>query len=56
MQLAGLSLFAAEKLRGGPLGDAIDFKQFSQTISRVKETYGSSTRVREMLQVIDSLR
>jgi len=56
MQLAGLSLLAAEKLRGGPLGDAIDFKQLTHSTSLVKEVYGNSTRVAEMLQVIDSLR
>jgi Mg-chelatase subunit ChlD len=56
MQLAGLSLLAAEKLRGGPLGAAIDFKQFTESITKVKESYGSSIRVQEMLQVIDSLR
>jgi uncharacterized protein involved in exopolysaccharide biosynthesis len=56
MQLAGLSMLAAEKLRGGALGDAIDFKQFARSTSLVKESYGSSTRVAEMLRIIDSLR
>jgi Mg-chelatase subunit ChlD len=55
MQLAGLSLLAAEKLRGGPMADAIDFKQFAQQRSLVKQFYGSSKRVADMLQVIDSL-
>lgn len=56
MQLAGLSLLAAEKLRGGPLADAIDFKQLTGPTSLVKQFYASSPRVADMLQVIDALR
>jgi Mg-chelatase subunit ChlD len=56
MQLAGLSLLAAEKLRGGPLGDAIDFKQHAGSAASVKQFYGSSPRVADMLQVIEKLK
>ncbi|HEX7262381.1 MAG TPA: von Willebrand factor type A domain-containing protein [Luteolibacter sp.] len=56
MQLAGLSLFAAEKLKGGPLGDAIDFKQLAGSTAVVKQFYGNSPRVSEMLQVIEKLK
>ena len=56
MQLAGLSLLAAEKLRGGPLADAIDFKQLTGSSTFVKQFYGSSPRVSEMLRVIDALK
>ena len=56
MQLAGLSLLAAEKLRGGPLADAIDFKQLTGPGALVKQFYGSSPRVSEMLRVIDALK
>ena len=56
MQLAGLSLLAAEKLRGGPLGDAIDFNQFAGPRALVKQVYGCSTRVADMLRVIDALK
>lgn len=56
MQLAGLSLLAAEKLRGGPLADAIDFKQLTGPTSLVKQFYASSPRVADMLQVIDALK
>ena len=56
MQLAGLSLLAAEKLQGGPLADAIDFKQLTGPTSQVRQFYGSSLRVSEMLQVIEKLK
>ena len=56
MQLAGLSLLAAEKLKGGPMADAIDFKQLTGPSAFVKQFYGGSTRVGDMLRVIDSLR
>lgn len=56
MQLAGLSLLAAEKLRGGPFADAIDFKQLTAPQAMVKQFYGGSTRVGDMLRVIDALR
>jgi len=56
MQLAGLSMLAAEKLKGGPLADAIDFRQLSGSQSLVKQFYGSSPRVADMLHVIDLLK
>ena len=55
MQLAVLSMFAAEKLRGGPLADAIDFKQWTTPRANVKQFYGNTGRVAEMLRMIDSL-
>ncbi len=56
MQLAGLSMLAAEKLKGGPLADAIDFRQLSGSHSLVKQFYGSSPRIADMLHVIDRLK
>ena len=56
MQLAGLSMLAAEKLKGGPLADAIDFNQLTGPRSLVKQFYGSSRRVTDMLHVIDLLK
>lgn len=56
MQLAGLSLLAAEKLQGGPLADAIDFNQLTGPSAFVKQFYGSSPRVGDMLRVIDALK
>jgi secreted protein with Ig-like and vWFA domain len=55
MQLAVLALFAAEKLRGGPLAEAIDFKQLAEPRANVKRFYGNTGRVAEVLHMIDSL-
>jgi Mg-chelatase subunit ChlD len=55
MQLAVLAMFTAEKLRGGPLGDAIDFKRLAEPRANVKRIYGNSARVVEVLHMIDSL-
>lgn len=55
LQLAGLSLLAAEKLRGGPLAEAIDFKQFVAPRATVKQFYSNSRRVAEMLEMVDKL-
>ncbi len=56
MQLAGLSLLAAEKLKGGPLADAIDLAQFARPTSQVKQFYATSPRVADMLRVLDALK
>ncbi|MEI6655857.1 MAG: von Willebrand factor type A domain-containing protein [Verrucomicrobiota bacterium] len=55
MQLAGLALLAAEKLRGGPLADAIDFKLLAAPRATVKQYYSNSRRVAEMLEVVGKL-
>ncbi len=56
MQLAGLSMLAAQKLRGGPLAEAIDFKQLAAPAASVKQILGGNEGVAEMLQVIDALK
>lgn len=55
MQLAGLALLAADKLRGGPLADAIDFKLLAVPRATVKQYYSNSRRVAEMLEVVGKL-
>ena len=55
LQLAGLAMLAAEKLRGGPLADAIDFKQLAASRATVKQFYSNSRRVAEMLEMINKL-
>lgn len=55
MQLAGLSMLAAEKLKGGPYGQAINFRNFSSSIFQVKHYYAGSGSVSDMLQMIDTL-
>lgn len=56
LQLAGLSMLAAEKLRGGALADAIDFNRLVEPAASVKHHYGASPRVAEMLKVVDELK
>ena len=56
MQLAVLSMLAGEKLKGGPLADAIDFKQFAESQSNVKHHYGNTGRVAEMLNMVNALK
>jgi von Willebrand factor len=52
MQLAGLSLLAAEKLNAGPLASMIDFKKLRSSLTLVGQAYPDQPRVAEMLQVI----
>ncbi|MDP3851421.1 MAG: von Willebrand factor type A domain-containing protein [Luteolibacter sp.] len=56
MQLAVLSMLAAEKLKGGPLADAIDFQQLADPCANVKGFYGNTGRVGEMLRMLDALK
>ena len=56
MQLAVLSMLAAEKLKGGPLAEAIDFKQLAEPRANVKRFYGNTGRVGEMLRMVDALK
>lgn len=55
MQLAGLATLAAGKLRGGPAADAIDFRKLADVRARVKQAFGGSPRVAELLEMINSL-
>lgn len=56
MQLAVMSMLAGEKLRGGPLADAIDFKSLGKVRAALRQHYGSDRRIAEMLQMIDQLK
>lgn len=55
MQLAGLSLLAAEKLNAGPLADVIDFKKLRSSQTLVSQSYPDQPRVAEMLRVIQQI-
>ena len=55
MQLATLAMLAAAKLRGGPLAEAIDFRQLAAPRASVKHFYGTTGRAAEMLRMIDGL-
>jgi secreted protein with Ig-like and vWFA domain len=56
MQLATLAMFAAEKLKGGPLGEAIDFRQFAEPQANVKRFFGGDARVAEVLRMVEMLK
>jgi uncharacterized protein involved in exopolysaccharide biosynthesis len=56
MQLATLAMLAAEKLKGGPLAEAIDFKQLTTPAANVKQHYGNHGRPAEVLRMVDSLK
>jgi tetratricopeptide (TPR) repeat protein len=56
MQLAALAMLAAEKLKGGPLAEAIDFKQLADPQANVKRFYGTNGRAGEVLNMVDALK
>lgn len=55
-QLATLSLLAAQKLQGGPLADAINLRNFSETLARLKQAYAKDEKTTQMLTFIDRLK
>jgi len=56
MQLATLAMLAAEKLKGGPLGEAVDFRQLAAAQAEVKAHYSGNARIAELLQMIEMLK
>jgi uncharacterized protein YegL len=56
MQLATLAMLAAEKLKGGPMAEAIDFKQLATPAANVKQHYGNQGRPAEVLRMVDALK
>jgi Ca-activated chloride channel family protein len=56
MQLAGLAMFAAEKLGKGPMAEAIDFGQLGKVLAPVKARYAGSTAVAELGEMIERLK
>ena len=55
-QLATLSLLAAQKLQGGPLADAINIHDFSETLARLKQTYAKDAKNTQVLSFIEDLK
>ncbi|MES2996509.1 MAG: von Willebrand factor type A domain-containing protein [Verrucomicrobiota bacterium] len=55
MQLAVLAMLAGEEIKGGPLAEAIDFKEMSKMTAEVKRYYRNSRKVAELLDVVDRL-
>ena len=56
MQLAALSLLAAQKLQPGPLADAINFRDLAATIAAVKQAYAHSPQAQQMITLINALK
>jgi len=56
MQLAALSLLAAQKLQTGPLADAINFRDLAPTIAAVKQAYARSPEAQQMITLINALK
>ena len=56
MQLAALSLLAAQKLQPGPLADAINFRDLAPTIAAVKQAYAHSPQAQQMITLINALK
>ncbi|HEX5791127.1 MAG TPA: YfbK domain-containing protein, partial [Luteolibacter sp.] len=56
MQLAVLAMLAGEKLKGGPLADAVNFKEMAPVAATVREAYQQNDRVAELLQMIEQLK
>jgi len=55
MKLAGLSMLAAEKLKGGPLADVINFRELAGPLADAKRYYKDSNKVADMTRVIGLL-
>ena len=56
IQLATLSLLAAQKLQPGPLADAINFRDLAPTIAAVKQAYARSPEAQQMITLINALK
>jgi secreted protein with Ig-like and vWFA domain len=56
IQLAGLAVFAAEKLRQAPLSDALDFKELGKSFPAVKAKYPDSQPVRDLGGMLEKLK
>ena len=56
MQLATLAMLAGEKLKGGPLADAVNFNDLTDVIAKVNQHYKGDPKAADMLQMIDQLK
>ncbi|MEP4079257.1 YfbK domain-containing protein [Haloferula sp.] len=53
LQLAGIAAFVAEKLRGAPLSEAVDYSQLRGVMGRVKAEYSGNERVTQLERMMD---
>lgn len=56
LQLAGVAMLAAEKLRGGPLAAATDFTTLATPLTTIRQTFPNSPRAAELLEMVGKLR
>jgi tetratricopeptide (TPR) repeat protein len=56
LQLSGLALLSAEKLKGGPLADAIRFQDFTQVRAKLKQYYAQNPRAQQVLRMTEQLQ
>lgn len=52
MQLAGLAMMTADKLKGGPLADMVRFGEMTGTRDAVRQRYSGTARVAQLLEMI----
>ena len=55
MQLAGLAMMTADKLKGGPLADMVRFGEMTGTRDAVRQRYSGTARVAQLLEMIRKL-
>ncbi len=56
MQLATLAMFAGEKLRGGPLAEAINFNEMGEVIAQINQHFKGDPKAAEMLEMLEQLK
>ena len=56
LQLAGIAAFVAEKLRGAPLAEAVDYSQLRGVMGRVKAEYSGNQRVIQLEKMMRDLK
>jgi Mg-chelatase subunit ChlD len=56
MQLAVLAMLAGEKLKGGPLAEAIDFNSLNESRAAVRSYFGDAGRAADVLRVVEALK
>lgn len=52
MQLAGLAMFAAEKLKGGAVGEMVTFRDWQALRANVQQFYRQNQRVSQLMEMI----
>jgi Mg-chelatase subunit ChlD len=55
MQVAGLAMMIADKLRGGPLADMVRFAEMTATRDAVRQHYSGTARVAQLLEMVRKL-